>query len=115
MTVNEYDIELRMTNKPTGDSEIVVTREPAYALMEAWQQAIMNVGAQARTRGWDPDIQVLHVGPARDVVDASRAQASESIAAAVIAAIRCGGRTSTALTAALASVAAPTPPKERKA
>jgi hypothetical protein len=69
MTVNAYEVELRLTNPNTKAVTAVTRTEHAYSPFDAFQQALLNQCAQQETGS--AEIKVLHIGPPRAAIEAA--------------------------------------------
>lgn len=81
MIVNEYELELEVTVRTTGEREARTVTEFAYSVSEAAQQAFINLGASYDLEAIT--VRVLHVGPPRRLVEMATKQLDAAVNAEI--------------------------------
>lgn len=75
MTINPYEIELKVTNTNTREEKLVTRREYAYSAADAVQQAVLNQSAVSGSA----DIRLVKIGPPAELVRATTAKMADEL------------------------------------
>ncbi len=75
--VNEYEVELRVTNKNTREDKLVVRTEYAYSVFDAVSQASINQIAELDNGS--ADIKIVKVRPPLRLVELAATEVARSL------------------------------------